>query len=77
MHSLHSPQGYERYCTYFVTQVPLKHTIPDFWQMIAEYDSRVIVLCDKDTEQVRDVKCASTYMYAVVCCCWMGRVGRV
>ena len=45
-------QGYERYCTYFVTQVPLKHTISDFWRMIAEYDSRAIVLCDKDTGQV-------------------------
>eukprot|EP00731_Ephydatia_muelleri_P026396 Em0018g496a len=44
--------GYERYCTYFVTQVPLKHTISDFWRMIAEYDSRAIVLCDKDTGQV-------------------------
>lgn len=59
--------GYERHCTYLVTQVPLKHTVSDFWRMIVEHDSRVIVLCDKDTGQAFwPVEIGSTASYGQV-----------
>ncbi|CAG2210187.1 unnamed protein product [Mytilus edulis] len=40
-------QGYREESKFFVTQCPLKDTVVDFWTMIYDHNSRIIVLLDQ------------------------------
>jgi len=49
--------GHDADSTYICTQGPLQNTIDDFWRMVWEQGSSVIVMLTKETENSR-VKCA-------------------
>ncbi|XP_076115504.1 receptor-type tyrosine-protein phosphatase epsilon-like [Mytilus galloprovincialis] len=45
--------GYKEDSSFFVTQWPIKDTIVDFWTMIYDHNSRIIVLLDPILERVQ------------------------
>ena len=57
--SLPSPQGYRQRNAYIATQGPLQNTVEDFWRMVWEFKSRVIVMLCSLTEEGHE----SSYCY--------------
>ena len=54
-----SPQGYRQSNAYIATQGPLQNTVDDFWRMVWELKSRVIVMLCPLTEEGHE----SSYCY--------------
>ena len=51
LNCLHSLQGYKQCNAYIATQGPLQNTVEDFWRMVWEFKSRVIVMLCHLTEE--------------------------
>ena len=59
LNCLHPLQGYKQLNAYIATQGPLQNTVEDFWRMVWEFKSRVIVMLCQLTEE----GCESFYCY--------------
>ncbi|KHN75199.1 Tyrosine-protein phosphatase Lar-like [Toxocara canis] len=49
--------GYRQRCAYIATQGPLPHTVNDFWRMIWENESSIVVMMIKTREMGREKCC--------------------
>ena len=49
--------GYRQRCAYIATQGPLNETVDDFWRMLWEHNSTIVVMLTKQREMGRE-KCA-------------------
>ena len=57
--ALPSPQGYRQRNAYIATQGPLQNTVDDFWRMVWEFKSRVIIMLSP----LKEEGCESSYCY--------------
>lgn len=57
--------GYEKQCAYIATQAPLAYTLGDFWRMVWETKSRIIIMLTNLTERGRVSVFDTPFLYFV------------